>query len=196
MNSSHVSDADLLELELTRKRFAYSIGSLWSGTVGRSTIDPHWDFAEKSREAHRKFPVVEFVHSIRVGRRGGSDERRKPRVRPHRYGERTVDAPRAKTRTTRLPTNVTLPQRPTSTHAAKHSSSAYTIMAVSIFQRKRDFIYFVFFLVHLPVMLGEYREGISRLEALSRCNSVAVLHMRGPDLLNHLLYQSFRCFRI
>ena len=70
MNSSHVSDADLLELELTRKRFAYSIGSLWSGTVGRSTIDPHWDFAEKSREAHKKFPVVEFVHSIRIGRRG------------------------------------------------------------------------------------------------------------------------------
>lgn len=27
-------------------------------------------------------------------------------------------------------------------------------MAVSIFQRKRDLIYLVFFIVHLPVMLG------------------------------------------
>ena len=177
MNSSHVSGIDLLELQLTWKQFACSGGSLWSGTVGRSTIDPHWDFAEKSREAHKKFPVVEFVHSIRVGRRGWSDERRKPRVRPHRYGERAVDAPRAKTRATRLPTNVTLRQRPTSTHAARHRSSAHTNMAVSIFQRKRDLIYLIFFLVHLPVMLGTYREGIVRLEALPCCNSIARLHI-------------------
>jgi len=39
-------------------------------------------------------------------------------------------------------------------------------MAVSIFQRKRDLIYLVFFVVHLPVMLGKYREGLLRLEAL------------------------------
>ena len=107
-----------------------------------------------------------------------SDERRKPRVRPHRYGERAVDAPRAKTRATRLPTNVTLRQRPTSTHAARHRSSAHTNMAVSIFQRKRDLIYLIFFLVHLPVMLGTYREGIVRLEALPCCNSIAKLHIR------------------
>ena len=97
---------------------------------------------------------------------GWSDERRKPRVRPHRYGERAVDAPRAKTRTTRLPTNVTLRQRPTSIHTANHQSSPHTNMAVSIFQRKRDLIYLVFFVVHLPVMLGKYREGLLRLEAL------------------------------
>jgi hypothetical protein len=30
-------------------------------------------------------------------------------------------------------------------------------MAISIFQRKRDLIYLIFFLVHLPVMLGTYR---------------------------------------
>jgi hypothetical protein len=29
-------------------------------------------------------------------------------------------------------------------------------MAVSILQRKRDCVYLVFFLTHLPVMLGEF----------------------------------------
>jgi hypothetical protein len=28
-------------------------------------------------------------------------------------------------------------------------------MAISIFERKRDFVYLVFFIVHLPVMLGK-----------------------------------------
>jgi hypothetical protein len=35
-------------------------------------------------------------------------------------------------------------------------------MAISIFQRKRDLVYLVFFIVHLPVMLGEYKTSIFR----------------------------------
>lgn len=34
-------------------------------------------------------------------------------------------------------------------------------MAVSIFQRKRDFVYLVFFIVHIPVMLGKSQHFIS-----------------------------------
>jgi hypothetical protein len=52
-------------------------------------------------------------------------------------------------------TNLLLHHRntPYAAHSRPQRSSK---MAPSIFQRKRDLVYFVFFLTHLPVMLGEF----------------------------------------
>jgi hypothetical protein len=49
-------------------------------------------------------------------------------------------------------------------------------MAVSIFERKRDLVYLVFFVVHLPVMLGK----CSSLEALVYFTSIATPQYNDP----------------
>jgi hypothetical protein len=50
------------------------------------------------------------------------------------------------------------PRKATATKGV-HDERAKAEMAVSILQRKRDFVYLVFFLTHLPVMLGEFSVG-------------------------------------
>lgn len=61
----------------------------------------------------------------------------------------------AKTRGTRSGCLTTTTSTPT--HSANETLPIFAGMAVSIFQRKRDLIYLVFFIVHLPVMLGKSR---------------------------------------
>jgi hypothetical protein len=48
-------------------------------------------------------------------------------------------------------------------------------MAISIFQRKRDLVYLVFFIVHLPVMLGEYKTSTFREASHSPPTSCAIM---------------------
>jgi hypothetical protein len=48
-------------------------------------------------------------------------------------------------------------------------------MATSIFQRKRDLVYLIFFIIHIPVMLGKllWRLIISSLEKLHFSTNIA-----------------------
>jgi hypothetical protein len=56
-------------------------------------------------------------------------------------------------------------------------------MAVSIFQRKRDLVYLVFFLIHLPVMLGKPSPFCVFLEA----HGILVQHHHGTLVKKGLL---------
>jgi hypothetical protein len=58
------------------------------------------------------------------------------------------------------------------------------MMVTSIFERKRDLVYLIFFIVHIPVMLGEFAPALRADKVFSlpfcfltsHCNALVYIH--------------------